>query len=456
MLHRIAILTLLGFMLGLPGAAFAKTQATQSDTVKIPTPQSDIADRTRQIIENVKPEDLPDYMTPKRKRLQEIANNILKATRDKIDSPKDVAINKARKALLGDTYNLDKLPEFDMGAKGEDEAGGKTQGADGQAYTIKVYATLGTNHHDRRQFIQKVEALVPYNHVKVLLRGLPEGMHSITDLMRFMVHTVRTIKGAPNVLLAPLQFRKENITAAPTVIYYRDGKSLARIEGSLEIAWLKRQVRQGKRGYLGQRGNVHNIAERNLMAVIKERWARVNPKKMRKKAINRFWSHFYSPTSLPQAEESKRFKVDPAYVVGRTIKTPRGKVIARKGEVVNPLEIKPFPGAIIAFNGDKPKQVRIANLLIEKARRAGLAPIIVVTQGLPGDEPSFKALNKLEGKITAQIFFLKDRLVQRFHLTALPAIVRADNGVFVVHQINPKHALRTWGPARNGDSHDAD
>src|SRR5699024_6871528 len=130
--------------------------------------------------------------------------------------------------------------------------------------------------------------------------GLGPNMTTINDLMHLMAGIEKGLDGAPPVSLAPMMFTKLGITSAPTVVYYDHGNPVARLEGSLEIDWLKDEVANGKTGDLGSRGPSHEIAERNLMDVIRERWAKINWAKKKQEAINNFWSH-YDFTDLPQA-----------------------------------------------------------------------------------------------------------------------------------------------------------
>src|SRR5699024_12830847 len=102
-----------------------------------------------------------------------------------------------------------------------------------------------------------------------------------------------------------------------------------------------------------------------------------------------------------------------------------------------PLEVVPFAGAIIAFDGSDPEQVKLASRLIERVRADGLRPF-PVTQGLPAHIASFENQAKLEQTLASQVYLLDARIVSRFQIKALPAVVRSKDNVFVVRELNPK------------------
>lgn len=307
-----------------------------------------------------------------------------------------------------------------------------------QPEEIRVFLTLGKGETGRARFRRQIEALVGQANVEVELRGLPEGVERIDQLIGLIRHLVVGIDNAPPINLAPEQFRENKVSVAPTVVLYQNGAAVARLSGSLEIGYLKRAVRDGWRGRLGVRGDTWLIAERDLMDIIRERWAKIDWAAKKQQAIDGYWAR-YQPTRLPKAREFKAFTIDPSIVVAQDIRTPDGTVIAHRGERVNALAQVPFTGEIIAFDGREHEQVDLAGKLASIARSEGLRPILL-TQGLPG-EPGFDSLAELQQRVGARVYLLDARVTGRFHLSHLPATVRSAGQVFEIRELPPKDTL---------------
>lgn len=330
----------------------------------------------------------------------------------------------------------------------KDAKDGTTPASKADAVTIRVFLTLGEGAAGRTRFKHQVDALAGRGHVIVELRGLPKGTERIDQLISLIRSITRDIDDAPPIELAPKRFRQTHIRVAPTVVLYRDNKPVARLSGSLEIGWLKRQIKDGRRGQLGVRGETRAIAERDLLTVIKERWAKIDWAAEKQKALNAYWQQ-YQPTQLPKAHEWRRFTINPTVVVARTIRAPDGRIIARKGERVNALARVPFTGEIIAFDGRETDQVKLAKRLADQARADGLRPILL-TQGLPG-MPGFDSLADLERTVGARVYLLDTRVTGRFHLAHLPAVVRSTGTVFEVRELPPQKTLQRLARPDRGD-----
>ncbi|MCO6441024.1 MAG: hypothetical protein J5I81_08060 [Nitrococcus mobilis] len=387
------------------------TARAAGGTTAAPDPNAPWMHRCQAIIEQAVQADEPDWVRPEiTERQRRWARKILEHTQPMLEKGRP-------DSPAPDPDNGNAASNADVG-------------------TVRVFLTLGENDADRRRFVNQLRALAGRENVEVVLRGLPRGMRRIGELIGLLADITEPIDNAPPVMLHPERFRQADVEVSPTVVFYRDGAPLARIAGSLEIAWLRARVEAGHRGRLGIRGQVHAIAERDLMSVIRERWASIDWKKIKRQAIRDYW-HAYEPTALPEAREPRVSTVEPSIVVARTLRTPEGRVIARKGQRINPLALVPFTGAIIAFDGRSPEQIAVAGLLAERVRADGLRAILL-TQGLPGGgEPSFKALARLERTLGARVYLLDTRAVERFDLQALPALVRTRGTVFKVRELPP-------------------
>lgn len=399
-----------------------------SDTAQAPDPSGPLIQHSKSIIEQALDQGDSAWAKPEiTERQREWARQIAEMTDIKLngDGP---GVKEARAMFPG----VDKV--FQRGDRKNNQASIVSN-----RDAVRVFLTLGKGEEGQRRFVDQLRALAGMKNVTVLLRGLPAGTRRIDELIRRLAMITKTVPGAPPVSLDPERFRKAHIEAAPTVVFYRDDAPIARISGSLEISYLKARVKDGRRGTLGQRGEIYPIAERDLMSVIRKRWASIDWEAAKRQAIQGYWQA-YTPPALPEATEPRTATTDPSIIVARTIRAPDGQVIARKGQHINPLAIVPFTGAIVAFDGRAPKQVRLAGLLAKRAWADGLRAILL-TQGLPGDKPGFDALERLEHTLGAKVYLLDAQMIQRFNIQALPATVRSRGSVFITREFNPDDTL---------------
>lgn len=412
--------------LGLSVLTIIAPPAFALDTAQAPDPSGPLMQHSKSIIEQALDQGVPTWAKPKiTDRQREWARQIAEMAHVKLGGEGE----KAARAMF---------PGADKVFQGSNRKNNQASIASNPD-VVYVFLTLGGGEEGRHRFEDQLRALVDMKNVTVLLRGLPAGTRRIDELIGLLATITKTVPDAPPVSLDPERFRKAHIEAAPTVVFYRDDAPLARISGSLEISYLKARVEDGHRGALGQRGEIYPIAERDLMSVIRERWASIDWKAAKRQAIQDYW-HAYTPSALPQATKPRAATTDPSVTVAHTIRAPDGQVIARKGQHINPLSVVPFTGKIIAFDGRKPKQVRLAGLLAKRARAEGLRAILL-TQGLPGDKPSFDALKRLERTLGAKIYLLDAQMIQRFNIQALPATVRSRGNVFITREFNPDNTL---------------
>lgn len=408
---KAASAAVVGLYLLAVGTAFA------SDVARIPAPDEPWLRHSQKILQQAAQAPVPKWTKPEiTERQREWAREIMEQTR----------LQQARA----------NAPQQPVPVSEENAA------------QFRVFLTLGEGDNGRARFRRQVQALAGREDVVVELRGLPKDIRRIDQLITVIRSLTQDIDDAPPIDLDPKRFREASITVAPTVVFYRDGAPVARFSGSLELGWLKRQVENGRRGRLGVRGDTWLVAERDLISVMQERWARIDWEAKKAQAIENYWTQ-YQPTTLPKARDLRAFSINPSVVVAQDIRTPDGQLIARKGEHMNALAQIPFTGEIIAFDGRDNDQVELARRLAERARGDGLRPILL-TQGLPG-EPGFDSISELARAVGARVFLLDTRVTARFHLEHLPAVVRAVGDVFEVRELPPAQTLRQLAQAASGE-----
>lgn len=115
---------------------------------------------------------------------------------------------------------------------------------------------------------------------------------------------------------------------------------------------------------LGTTGHLFTIAEPDMLTFIKQRLQAMEDSgemaKMQKETEERVKAHAVRPTpvaGLSPAVTTRSFAFDPTFTVRETITDMQGRVIAKQGEQVNPLDRVPFSEVLYFLDGDNRAQV---------------------------------------------------------------------------------------------------
>jgi len=115
---------------------------------------------------------------------------------------------------------------------------------------------------------------------------------------------------------------------------------------------------------LGTTGRLFTIAEPDMLTFIKQRLQAMEDSgemaKMQKETEERVKAHAVRPTpvaGLSPAVTTRSFAFDPTFTVRETITDMQGRVIAKQGDQVNPLDRVPFSEVLYFLDGDNRAQV---------------------------------------------------------------------------------------------------
>lgn len=115
---------------------------------------------------------------------------------------------------------------------------------------------------------------------------------------------------------------------------------------------------------LGTTGHLFTIAEPDMLTFIKQRLQAMEDSgemaKMQKETEERVKVHAVRPTpvaGLSPAVTTRSFAFDPTFTVRETITDMQGRVIAKQGDQVNPLDRVPFSEVLYFLDGDNRAQV---------------------------------------------------------------------------------------------------
>lgn len=176
---------------------------------------------------------------------------------------------------------------------------------------------------------------------------------------------------------------------------------------------------------LGDVGATYPIAERDALAEIEDRakavdWGKAfDPKRMRDKIRN------YRPEGmavLPAAKKDRVFHVDVSWMLDFDIPDGRGGILYPRGFSFNPLAYVFLPNVLVVIDGGDERQ-------IEWFKASSYAKDYRVMLLLCGG-----SYTRVMEKLKRPAFYADARIVKRFQLKAVPAVIVQKGAVMEVRE----------------------
>lgn len=277
--------------------------------------------------------------------------------------------------------------------------------------------------------------------VLVAFRGIPEKAN-LGEAMLEIQQMAAERDPVPNIVINPDLFTEYNVTSVPTIIVRKEqsllsGKlpeEVARVTGLSNPAWLLRRVYAGADGDFGVRGPVESISEPDLIEVMKKRFAKIDWEEQKRGAIKNFWNR-QNFRELPEAVKDRVRELDPTVYISENITAPNGALIAKKGDLINPLNVAPFTQAVIVFDPLDDDQIeRVKDALPRINKVPGVTRITYIVTRLDR-EKGWDSYTKTTDTFNAPVFLLTPDVAQRFDLEYVPSIITAQGKRFVVQEL---------------------
>ena len=265
----------------------------------------------------------------------------------------------------------------------------------------------------------------------VVFRGVLPG-EKVIDLVRYMspMLVVREGEPQPNVVIDPTAYRKHGVARVPRLERLdEEGNVLAVVHGVVNPSYLEDRLRQGEKGQLADAGPVSEIAEEDLIDVMRRRLEAVDWKAAGRRGVEGMWKQ-YTLVDLPHATEDSRREHDPSVVIPETITAPDGTVLAIAGQRINPFDAMPFNITMVVIDGTVREHLVFARELV-RTRPAGT--VVVVTTKVDR-EAGWQSYGKMMEVIQQPVYLLQEIMVERFGLQKVPAVVEGGNRVLVVNE----------------------
>lgn len=257
---------------------------------------------------------------------------------------------------------------------------------------------------------------------EIYFNGMHPDDENIGQTMRRLQKMAGDLEVRPSARFHPKAFEEFQVQSVPYIISVSKGRSLS-VAGVLNFAWLeeKGNEKQG-RHHFGTQGAVRPVIERNLLEEIELRLSRIDFEEKKKQAVAKFWSKQKFIT-LPRAQKNDAWMIDPTVKVTKDIVNPKGEVLARKGDIVNPLDAVPALNTYVLFNARDVKQLEWA---YEQKTSGKLVGTVMFLSSELDSEKGWDHLTALRDQFKQEIYMVPKEMVERFNITGLPAIVSTD------------------------------
>lgn len=310
---------------------------------------------------------------------------------------------------------------FDFDREDREETGDKPSAE------IVVYVSSTLPDSEISDAVQALEGIDSVRG-RVVYRGIEDG-----EKLGDFAQRARRVVGELDVEktsfeLDPTRFRASTVTAVPRMEYRdEDGDIVAAVDGLSNPMWLMEQIDQGERGELGTRGPVREIAERDLIELMKERFLALDLEAERDRTIETFWDRI-AMERLAAATETKTRRLNPAIRIPKAITAADGEVIHPAGTIINPLLIRDFTRRLLIIN---PTRQAEREWLKNRPER-DLKDIVMITD--IDRAAGWDGYVELQDDLGESAFLLTPDVRQRFQIQATPTQVTAEDGRFVVRE----------------------
>lgn len=374
----------------------------------------------------------------------------------------EIYINELRKILRAypEIKKINPTAEQDLERLAAEKFGIGAVPDDPKGSTTYVFLSRSLGDAELRRII-KAAGETDRTDIVVAFRGVPEGMN-INEGVLAMQSIYADLKKVPGIVIDPTLFTTYEVKQVPTVVRakgrsvvemvaaeqgkpdqptvpqrIKKGEMVAKVEGLDNDRWLKEQIELGERGDLGIKGDVRDISEPDLIEVMKAKVAQVDWEAKKQAAFKNAWKN-RKFIELETATQARVRTVDPTIVVQEDLKDIAGNAIRKKGDRVNPLEIRPFTMRLLVFNPTSAEELRRVDLYLSRLKMMGKGkPTLIGTK--IDKERGWDSYTEITDRFDAHLFILTPDIEETFNLEVTPSVISADNTkhVFVVEELGP-------------------
>lgn len=306
-------------------------------------------------------------------------------------------------------------------------------------HTTLVFASLSLGEQGLKEVLASASGR---EDTVVVFRGIPEGETLAVAVTRLQKLAAQH-DPAPNIIINPDLFRSYKVNVVPTIIAINEADTpvagepaepKARVLGLSDPDWLDKAVARGENGDQGVKGPVEPILEQDMIEMAKERAARIDWEQQKENAIANYWRN-QNFTKLDRAPKKRLRIFDPSVQITQDIQTPDGTYIARKGDIINPLDIRAFTQAVVVFDPTDKQQIELVLAALPglKARPEIGFISFIVTQLDKGD--GWESYTQITDLLDEPVTLLTPDVAGRFELEYVPSVITSGGKVFHITEL---------------------
>ncbi|WP_305817275.1 TrbC family F-type conjugative pilus assembly protein [Photobacterium leiognathi] len=282
-----------------------------------------------------------------------------------------------------------------------------------------------------------ISAFSNRNDVSLVIRGLLPQERTITDVGRRIMNYADGLKSLANVSLDPRYFDEIAAENVPVTMAYRGDSLIAYASGLANPKYLTEQIELGNTGDLGNFGSVVNISEKHMTDILMERAANLDKEKIIAQAKDDFWSNMRF-VELPKATKNAVRYFEPKVVIQNDILSPKGDVIALRGDTFNTLKTMPFLMRVVIFDATDINQLNF----VKSLPKSHLRTKFIASKF----DVSLKnnAVKSIEQYIASPVCKLENDLIHAFNIKTVPSVITADNKInqFIIREYKVSEAAQ--------------
>lgn len=235
----------------------------------------------------------------------------------------------------------------------------------------------------------------------------------------------------PSVMLNPPAFTENSITRVPAIVKFDPlGNPIAKAEGVANPEWLDDRISRGLESSYGVVGETHDIAEENLIAVMKQRAAEFDHEAESRKAAERYFEEIET-IGLPYAKETRRREMLAQMVVQEDVVDHEGVVRHRAGEVLSMVDEMPMAPVLVIFNSQDPYHVEFAKSILPRYPDRN---VILMTTDV-NRASGFTGYIQQEAEIGRPVYLLTREVQSTFRIEAIPTLVTPLEDRFAIVEV---------------------
>jgi len=303
-------------------------------------------------------------------------------------------------------------------------------------YSYVIFVSLSMGHQALKDIVQ---SHMNRKDTVIVFRGLPNvgGFRGLTSAIRTLTKT-QDPKALPAITIDPIAFTRAYVTKVPAITYSVGTLIQLKVAGIREVEWMNSHIkalpREGLKELddLGTQGPTVEILEPDARDILKTRVRNFNWADYQAQQIRAFWDSQHHD-SLPDAIVKKQYTIDPSIEVPRTIASSTGHTIIFKGQRLNPLSLLPMNERILLFDARRESHLLWVEHIVNTSPHP--SNLLITTSVHP--DHGFEHLEALMKRLNTRIYLAPRRMVQRFKIKALPAMIQNVDNILRLTEYPP-------------------